>query len=161
MVLCLPLLNAEAQRHQEAYYKGDTLILGSDDIKKITIWCSSWQEKYPDKLLINSLEEFGKYFKVETCTHNTLPIDFEKYSLLQYYFTSGGCSVDLTYTIKIIRDTVIYQVSECHHGGCEQLNHHYNEILIPKIPSSSVVLFERTYFCPQNDNKEQNPNDQR
>lgn len=136
-----------SQPHREAYYKGDTLILGSDDIKKITIWCTARSEKRPDQLFINSLQELEKYYQLETCRNNTLPIDFASKSLLGYYFTSGGCSVDLTYTVKIIRDTVIYSINECHEGGCLQLNHHFNRILIPKIPSSSVVRYERTFNC--------------
>ena len=90
---------------------------------------------------INSLEEFKKLWKDHAnCYAFDMPkIDFEKYSLIGYQTSSGGCEPPI-FNQKILKDnfTNVYEITiqVTEKGLCKALFQIYKWSLVPKINSS-------------------------
>jgi len=99
--------------------------------------------EYPDRYQYipeMSYEEF-----LATC-YVFPDVDFSQYSLLGYHATGTGCNV--TFEKHVYRDeqnkAILYELTVVEEGVCEKDVNNRNLILVPRIPSDTIVDFSKT-----------------
>ncbi len=124
--------------------KQDTIVLPDSLIQIIGIKCTPvstilFNKDLQQPRCINSQGEFDNFFNSDCDAVSD--VDFDKETLL--WFPTSSSPVEYRRTIKTIGDKVIYNVDLIGSGGptVAMLVTCTNSIIIPKINSSSTVIF--------------------
>jgi hypothetical protein len=103
----------------------------------------------PEELIITSQEEYEKLLEyiseISSCQGFVLPyIDFSENTLLGKRAYGSGCSI--TFERHVYEDIenkkITYSVTVVEEGCCEMIQMSMNWIIIPKIPSDFIIVFE-------------------
>jgi hypothetical protein len=113
-------------------------------IPHIVMPCLEDSYAFSPTLVIDTDSDYVRYVRTTACGDTA--IDFSRYTLLGQNGNSGGCEKPF-YELSVMRDdlkkVVHFKAVIMERGYCTVIQIKYLWILIPKVPPSYTVTFER------------------